>query len=233
MYSIPHIIYVVLFFAILAAVLLVLKYALKTERSRDIFIRSLGGLLAVSLIINRISLTIWDEHGIGAREMIPNTYCGMTSLLLGLCVLFGKPNMKIFHFFVYIELIGGVACIFYPTFINQGPSFFFFPTITGMNHHALGAILCIALMATKRFEPCFKYWYIFPLGICAYTIFGLFLIDALKIFHTMNIDEPVVPGTPLNWWFILIGSVPVSAAVTFCYEKIKNRRVLRLSESNT
>lgn len=221
LYSVHHIIYIVLFFVCIAAAVLIYKYALRSDKARDIFIRFLGGLLAASLIFNRISLTVWNNNGIGIREMIPNTYCGMSSLLLGLCVMLGKPDMKIFHFLFYLELIGGAACVFYPTFLNQGPSFFFLPTITGMNHHALGVIVCIMLAVSKRFTPSFKYWYVFPLGIAAYTVFGLFLIDVLHIRHTMIIDEPVIPHTPLKWWFILIFGSMAETATMFCIDKIK------------
>ena len=221
LYSLHHTLFAVLFIVCLAAAVLVFKFALKTDKARDIFIRCLGALLTVSLIINRISLTVWNNNGIGALEMIPNTYCGMSSLLLGICVLAGKPNLKIFHFLFYLELIGGLACVFYPTFLLQGPSFFFFPTITGMNHHACGVILCVILVLGKWYEPSFKNWAAFPIGICAYTVFGLFLLDVLKIRHTMNIDEPVVAGTPFKWWFILLAGSALEAAVTFGYDKIK------------
>ncbi len=227
LYTSYHLIYVILFLVCLAAAIIVLKFALKTDKARDIYIRCLGGLLAVSLIINRISLTVWNDNGIGIREMIPNTYCGMSSLLLGIFVMAGKPNLKIFHFLFYLELIGGTACVFYPTFLNQHPSFFFFPTITGMNHHACGSILCIVMVVGKWFEPSFKNWYAFPLGIAAYTLFGLFLLDVMNIPETMIIDQPAVPGTPLRWWFILIFGSMVEVAFTFAYDKIKAKRAAK------
>ncbi len=227
MYSTYHLIYVVLFAVILAAAVVVFKFALKSYKARDVFIRCLGGLLTVSLIANRITLTVWDNNGIGIREMIPNTYCGMSSLLLGIFAMIGKPNAKIFHFLFYLEMIGGTACVFYPTFINQNPSFFFPPTITGMNHHACGVILCVILVLGKRFEPSFENRYVFPIGIAAYTLFGLFLIDALKIPNTMLIDEPAVAGTPINWWFVLIFGSAVEIAFTFVYDRIKKKRAAK------
>lgn len=223
LYSLHHTLFVVLFAVILAAAVLVYKLALKTDRARDIFIRCLGGALFISLVINRIALTLWNNNGIGVREMIPNTYCGMSSLILGLAVAFGKPNLKIFQFLFYLELFGGLACVFYPTFLLQGPSFFFFPTITGMNHHALGAILCIILAVSGWFKPSLKDWYVFPLGICAYTVFGLFLLDVLHIRHTMIIDEPIIGGTPFKWWFVLLVGTPLIAAISLGYEKITAR----------
>lgn len=221
LYSTYHIIFIVLFSVIFAAAILVFKFALKTDKARDVFIRCISGLLAISLILNRIAITVWRDQGLGIRALIPNSYCGMTNLLLGLFVAFGKRNMKAFQFLFYFSFLGGLATVFYPTFLNQDPSFFFPPTITGMNHHALGVLLCVVMILGKWFEPSFKCWYVLPLGICAYTIFGLFLYDVLKIPESMNIDQPIIPGTPMKWWFVLIVGSAIEIAFTFAYDKIK------------
>ncbi|MBD5132097.1 MAG: YwaF family protein [Clostridiales bacterium] len=223
LYSTHHIIFIVLAFVCLVAAVLVFKLALKTDKAKDIFIRCLGGVLTVSLIMNRISITVWNNTGLGALNLIPQSYCGMTSLLLGLFATFGKKDMKVFHFLVYVEILGGLATIFYPNFLDQGPSFFFMPTITGMNHHACGLILCVILILGKWFEPSFKRWYVFPIGLSIYTLFGLFLIDPLGIPGSMNIDEPLISGTPLKWWFVLIVGTAVVAGFTFVYDLVKAR----------
>ncbi len=223
LYSTEHVIFIVLMFVCLAAAVLVFKLALKTDKARDIFIRCLGGLLTVTIITNRISLAAYNDKGFGALNLIPNTYCGMTSLLLGLFALFGKRNMNIFHFLVYVEIIGAIAAIFFPNFLGQNPSFFFLPTITGMDHHACGLILCIILILGKWFEPSFKRWYVFPIGISAYTLLGMFLIDPLGYTGSMSVDEPLVAGTPLKWWFVLLGGTALVAAFSFVYNIVKAR----------
>ena len=222
-YSTEHIIFIVLAFVCLAAAVSVFKLALKTDKARDIFIRCLGGLLAVTVIVNRISLALYNDKGFGALNLIPNTYCGMTSLLLGLFAAFGKRDMKIFHFLVYVEIFGAIAAIFYPNFLGQDPSFFFLPTITGMDHHACGLILCVILILGKWFEPSFKRWYVFPIGLSVYTLFGMFLIDPLGMTGSMNVDEPLIGGTPLTWWFVLFVGTAAVALFTFVYDTVKAR----------
>ena len=106
LYSTYHIIFIVLFSVIFAAAILVFKFALKTDKARDVFIRCIGGLLAISLILNRIAITVWRDQGLGIRALIPNSYCGMTNLLLGLFVAFGKRNMKAFQFLFYFSFLG-------------------------------------------------------------------------------------------------------------------------------
>ena len=227
LYSTHHIIFIVLSIVILAAIVLVFKFALKTDKARDIFIRCMGGALVVSVIINRISLTVWNNTGFGALNLIPNTYCGMTSLLIGLFAAFGKRGMKAFHFLFYVELIGGLAGVFYPNFLDQHPSFFFLPTISGMNHHALGVMLCVILVLGKWFTPSLKLWYVYPLGMSAYTLFGLFLIDPLGMTGSMNVDTPLISGTPLTWWFVLSVGTVLVVIVTFTIDFIKIRRATK------
>ena len=226
LYGVHHIVFIVLCAVILAAMIVVFKLVLKTEKSKDLFIRILGVALTLSVVINRISITVFDNLHIGLLALIPNTYCGMSNLLLGIVCAVGRRNMRILHFLVYISLVGGLACVFYPSFLDQGPtpeapSFFFHATITGMNHHALAVMVCIILIIAKWFEPSFKYSYMFPVGMCAYTVFGLFLIDALHIPESMNVDVAVIEGTFLTWWFILIAGSAALALPTFVYDFTK------------
>lgn len=224
LYGVNHIIFLAGFVLLLTVTVLVICFALKTQKQKDVFVRILGALLAISLVINRISLALWNAQKIGWLELIPNTYCGMTSLLLGLFALFGKPHHKAFDFLFYVELFGGVACLVYSNFLLQGPkphpTFWFFPTFTGMLHHALGVILCVSLVLCKWFSPSLKRWYIFPIGMGVYTLFGLFLLDVLHIRHTMQIDDPLLPHTPLKWWLVIPIATAIETLVSFVTERI-------------
>ncbi len=220
LYKKDHLIFLAVFFVVLASCILILTLGLKTKKQKDIFVKVLGASLLGWIILNRISLAIWKHN---ALELIPNTYCGMSSLLLGLFTTFGKPNLKIFSFLFYVEIFGGIATLFYSNFLLQGPSFWFFPTFSGMAHHAVGVIVCIILCMCGWFEPSVKRIHYFAIGMCSYTIFGLFLLDALHIPETMHIDSPIIPGTPIKWWFLtLFGTIAV-AIVSYIYQLIKTK----------
>ena len=103
LYSVYHIIYIAIYVVLIALSILACKFLFKTDKSRGIYMRVLGGLLFASLIINRISLTVWDNNAIGIREMIPNTYCGMSSLLLGIVLMTGKRDIAVYHFLWWLE----------------------------------------------------------------------------------------------------------------------------------
>ena len=218
LYSKDHIIFLAIFFVLLILTIILVKFVFKTQKQKDIFVRCVGGFLLAWIVANRISLAVWMKD---ALQLIPNTYCGMTSFLISIFALIGKPHDKMFDFLIYVEIFGGLAAIFYPTFLTQGPSFWFFPTLSGMAHHAVGSILCLVLIMSKWFEPSLKRWYMLPLGLCAYTIFGLFLLDVLHIKETMYIDLPILPGTFLKWWFFIIVGSLVAIFIEFIYEKCK------------
>lgn len=230
LYGPEHIIYLVCCACVFAAVITVAVLVCKTDKQKKILIRSVAGALLATIIANRISLAVWDNNGIGALELLPNTYCGMTSLALAVAVLIGKPHDKSYDFFLYVEIVGGLATMFYSNFLDQGPTFMFFPTITGMMHHSIGVLLCILLCVCGWFTPSLARWKMYPIGMSIYTIYGLFLLDVLKIPYTMQIDTPIIPHTPLKWWFILIVGSALVFVFELVFELVKKRLALKRAE---
>ena len=221
LYGMQHIIYIVVFLIVFAAAVLVARFVTKTEKQQSLLIKIAGGILLALLIFNRISLAVWHKNAVW---LLPNTYCGMSSLLLAVVVIVGKPHNRIYDFIFYLETIGGIAAVFYPYFIGQGDTIFFPPTISGLLHHSVGFILCVLMVQCKWFSPSLKRWKEFPIGLSAYTLFGLFLLDVCKMPEAMLIDAPIVAGTPLKWWFILIFGSAALYLFLFCLEKIRARK---------
>ena len=204
LYGTEHIVYIVCAIALTVAVALSVRFVCKSEKQRAVALKAIAGVLLVLIAANRISLAVWKKSEL---ELLPNSYCGMSSLLLALVVLTRKPHSKAYDFLFYVELVGGVATVFYPNFLAQHVSFWFMPTITGLLHHTVGMILCITLAQCGWFRPSLERWKMFPIGLRCYTVYGLFLLDVLGIPNTMQIDAPIISGTPLYWWFVLtVGS---------------------------
>lgn len=221
LYGSEHITYLVVFVVVFAAAIVVAQLVTKTEKQREILLRATGGVLLAFTFFNRIALSVWHKNAVW---MLPNTYCGMSSLLLGACVLFGKPKMRIYDFLFYLELIGGLAAVFYPNFLGQASSIWFPPTISGLLHHSVGCILCVLLLQCKWFSPSLARWKEFPIGLCAYTVYGLFLLDVCGMTEAMQIDAPIISGTPLKWWFVLTVGSALLFVVLFCIEKVRAYR---------
>ena len=199
LFGIEHILYITIT-ALLAAICLLLckKYAV-TERSQSVIVQVVAALLLVAIITNRVSQVF--RYG-QARWfcIIPDSICGMTSLLLSLGVLFGKKNNNILHFTWLLGLFGGIATVIYATFLDQDLSFFYLPTISGLLHHSLSATLVVALFLFRYIDITYKKWYCTVFGFTAYVTVGAFLMHTFHMSDAFHIAEPLIPGTPLTIW---------------------------------
>lgn len=213
-----HLTYLAIFIVGLIATVVLTKIFIKTDKQRFILMKVVAAILFVEIIMNRISVAIRFHD---AKMFIPNSYCGMTSLVLSLVVLFGRENNVCYQFLWYMGFVGGLATMIYPDFLSQDVSFWYLPTISGLLHHTVLLYLCVLLIEHKWFTPKLKYWWVFPAGIGMYTIFGLFCMQIFKWGDAMSINNPILDGTPLNWWFVLLVGTAGINLLLGGYELIK------------
>ena len=199
-YGVEHILYIVITTALAVAGLLLAKKYAKTEKAQSIFIKSLGALLLVSIVANRLSLaTIMYNNWV---FILPESFCGTTSLVLSLAMIFGKKDNPIYHFCWLVALFGALATAVYPEFIDQNPSFFYIPTITGMLHHSVSGMAVIALFMFNQITLSYKRWKDIVFGFTSYIAYGAFLIFVIGRGDAFSMINPVVPNTPLTVWFM-------------------------------
>lgn len=79
----------------------------------------------ISIMINHLSQVFRYEE-IRWYAIIPDSYCGMTSLVLSLAVIFGKKDNCVLHFTWLLGIFGGISTVIYATFVGQGPTIFLF-----------------------------------------------------------------------------------------------------------
>ena len=197
-----------------AAIFFVRKYA-KTEKTLSIVMRAVGGALFACILWNRISLCIKNSN---ALTLIPDTFCGISSLILSLAMLIGKRNNIVFHFICYLGFVGGTLTLAYPDFIGQAASVFYPPTISGLLHHTVMVFAIILMLLTKYFVPTLKRWYVLPLGLCCVMTFGIFEITALGFNNAMQIFTPLLPDTVFTWWFCGALLLPFSYIVMLLFD---------------
>ena len=184
------------------------KYA-KSERAQSLILKILAFALFAAIITNRLSQVFRYETA-NWVNIIPDSYCGLTSLLLALAVLFGKKDNNVYHFLWILALFGGISTVVYPAFINQGPTIFYLPTISGLAHHSISATLAVALLLFNQIHITYKKWYCTIFGFTCYISLGAFLIGALGLSDAFHIYTPLIPDTPLTTW----GMAPIYAV---CY----------------
>ena len=174
------------------------KYA-KTEKSQTIILKSLAFCLFIAILANRLS-QVFRYETVRWVEIIPESYCGLTSLVLALAVLFGKKDNDAYHFLWILALFGGISTVIYPAFIGQGPTIFYLPTISGLLHHSFSSTLVIALLLFKQINATYKKWYCTLFGFTCYLTLGAFLIGCLGLSDAFHIYTPLLSDTPLTTW---------------------------------
>jgi hypothetical protein len=174
------------------------KYA-KSEKAQNIVLKSIAVLLLIWILINRLS-QVFRYEDVRWEQIIPDSFCGMTSLALSLAVLFGKKDNVAYHFLWMLGLVGALITIFNPTFLDQGPSVFYLPTISGLLHHSICLVLVCALLMFKQIHITYKKWYCTLFGFTSYLTLGAFMMSVLGFSDAYHIAEPILSGTSLTAW---------------------------------
>jgi hypothetical protein len=162
--------------------------------------------------------------------IIPDSYCGMTSLVLALAVIFGKKDNNVLHFVWLLGLFGGISTVIYATFVDQGPTIFYLPTISGLLHHSFSALLVVLLLVFKQINITYKKWYCTLFGFTAYLTIGAFLMQVFNMSDAFHIAEPLLPGTPLTTWVMAPMYVGAYALILLIIELIRKQNQKSLSK---
>ena len=199
LFGIEHILYIVITTLIASAGLLLCKKYAATQRAQKIVLQVIAALLLVAILANRLS-QVFRYGTVRWYCIIPDSFCGMTSLVLALAVLFGRKDNCVLHFVWLLGLFGGISTVIYASFVDQNESFFYLPTISGLLHHSFSATLAVALLMLRQIRITYKKWHYTFFGFTAYLTLGAFLMHTFNLSDAFHIAEPLIPGTPLTAW---------------------------------
>lgn len=222
LFGIEHILYIIITTVLACATLLLAKKYATNEKSQKILLKTLAALLFVAIMTNRLS-QVFRYDTVRWYCIIPDSFCGMTSLVLSLSVLFGKKNNCVLHFVWLLGLFGGISTVVYATFLGQGPTVFYLPTISGLIHHSISATLVVALLMFKQIDITYKKWYCTLFGFTAYMTVGAFLMHTFKLSDAFHIAEPLLSDTPLTAW-VMAPMYAVAYAIILIFVEIIKRR---------
>lgn len=194
-----HILYLAITVPLTVIGLLLAKRYAKTEKAQSVVLKALAVALLIWILINRLS-QVYRYSNVRWEQIIPDSFCGMTSLVLALAVLLGKKNNCVYHFTWFLGLVGGLITVFNPTFLGQGPSVFYLPTISGLLHHSFALAVVGALLIFNQIQITYRKWYCTVFGFTAYLTVGAFQMSVLGFADAFHIAEPILSGTPLTAW---------------------------------
>ena len=223
LFGIEHLLYIFITTIIGGfGLLIAYKYA-KKEKTQTIILKCLAVALFVAILTNRLS-QVFRYEDVRWYLIIPDSYCGMTSLVLSLAVLLGKRDNGVLHFTWLLGLFGGVSTVIYATFVGQGPTLFYLPTISGLLHHSFSATLVIALLMYKQIDITYKKWYYTLFGFTCYITVGVFLMYQFKVSDAFHIVEPLLPNTNLTAWVMGPIYAVAYAIILFVIELVKKKK---------
>ena len=225
LFGMEHILYIALSTLLGSGALLTAKKLAKTEKAQVCVLKTLAFLLLVAITTNRLS-QVFRYDTVRWDCLIPDSFCGMTSLVLSLGVLLGKRDNPVLHFAWLLGLFGGVSTVIYATFVDQGPTIFYLPTISGLLHHSSSAMVVIAVFLFKQLDITYKKWYYNLFGLTSYMTVGAFLMHVFSVNDAFHIAEPLLPGTPLTAWVMAPMYAGAYGIILLVAELVKRNRML-------
>ena len=228
LFGIEHILYIVITTVLAVIGLLLAKKYATSEKAQTLVLKGIAAALFVAIMANRLS-QVFRYDTVRWYCIIPDSFCGMTSLVLALAVLFGKKDNAALHFVWLLGIFGGISTVIYATFLDQDSSFFYLPTISGLLHHSLSATLVVALFLFKQIRITYKKWYCTLFGFTCYLTVGAFLMHTFNMSDAFHIAEPLLPGTPLTAWVMAPMYAVGYAAILLVVELFRKRKRQRKS----
>lgn len=228
LFGIEHILYIIISTVICGSfVVLAYKFA-KKENIKVIILKVVGILLFISIMTNRLS-QVFRYSDIRWYLIIPDSYCGMTSLVLSLAVIFGKKDNCVLHFVWLLGIFGGISTVIYATFVGQGPTIFYLPTISGLLHHSFSATLVVMLLLFKQINITYKKWYYSLFGFTCYLTIGAFLMSVFGMSDAFHIAEPLIPDTFLTTWVMAPMYAVGYALILIIVEILKKKKIIKFN----
>ena len=226
LFGIEHILYLIISSALACAVLLCAKKYAKDEKGIRCFLRIVAVFLFVSIVTNRLS-QVFRYDTVRWYLIIPDSFCGMTSLVLALAVLFGKKDNAVLHFVWHLGIFGGISSSIYASYVGQGPTIFYLPTISGLLHHSISATLVVALLMFGYIDITYKKWYYTFFGFTSYLTLGAFMMQVFDMSDAYHIAEPLISDTPLTAWVMAPMYAVGYSILLLIAELIKKRNKVR------
>ena len=218
-----HLIYIAIsLLTAFAVIFLAGRYA-KSERTRTVFLKCAAGVLFLLIFTNRLAL-VFEYDTPNYMKLLTDSFCSTSSYVLSLALRVGKKNNDVLHFIWLVALAGGSIVTFYSDFIGQNPSFLYPPTILGMMHHTVSAIVVILMLMFGYLRLNYKKWYCNLFGFTCYFSYGAFLMCVLNYSNPFYMKEPALSGTPFTAWGIAPIYIALWAVIILIVELVRKKR---------
>lgn len=222
-FGFEHIIVLILLVSISITSIFFIKKKVTDEEKINKIIKGVGWLLLASIIFSRISITLVSKRW---YDIFPDSFCAFSSFLFSLVIIIGKKDNIALHGVAYIGVMGGLATMVYPDFIEQSETIFYAPTISGLLHHVVMVYLFFLIIITGYLKPTIKKWYAILICGTIYMTYGLLLYQIFNLDGAMLIGEPIIHGTWFYWYVIGPAFLVLYYSFILIWEFIKKKKMI-------
>lgn len=224
LYGVYHLVYILISFALIITALILTTKKKLNEKSMFWTLKIFGGILLFLLILNRITVTKWEVENTSGYKLwyiFPDSWCSFATLVLSITLLCTKKENIVYHFCIYLNLLGLIMTTFIPTFLDQG--FFDVRTLTGLLYHSFAGFIALFLLLQKYVHLDFMKALAFPVGMVIVMAIGFFEKYVVGYPKAMQIGMPFL-DTGIwhylsSWWCCIPTASVLILGFNYLYER--------------
>ena len=228
LFEIEHILYLTISSLILIPLGIILKLKVKKEEHIVLMFRIIGLIGLIIIILNRIFIGSMLRGNM--VYLIPDSFCGMTSFLVAIGLLFFKRDNALLHMTWLLALVGDTLSLIIPDYLADGPVILYLPTITSLIHHSYTLFSVIMIFLFNYITLSIKKAWTQALMGAIYLGTGLILVHGIRIPDAFFINNPAIKGSPLIVWVMLPIYLVVYFIIILIVELIRKKRNAQLND---
>lgn len=151
--------------------------------------------------LNRI-VAIYNNQSLW--YLIPDSICSISAYTLAFSTLLLDKKNDIFQIVPIVMIIGGACNVFFPGYISESDSIFYPNTFTSLMYHVFAMTIALVELATGYVTLNKNKWWVIPIGLIIYEIYGILIIRLTPLYDALNIRNPLIYGTNLTSPFVML-----------------------------
>ena len=237
LWSVFHILYMILVIPLIVVSLILIKKFVKSEKVLTWIMRIAGIVLLILIITNHIDVVRYDveiEHKTAdifgketpatwAMVALPFTLCSLSSLLIPFSTFMKKDNW-LAHTFYLIAILGGIANIIYPEYLDT-QYIYQYRTWSALAHHVLSMWIVLLMLITGFVKPSMRKIHYLPIGLAFTVVLGVFELQVLHYDEAFNIPNPI--AKVFYWYLVDLGLILFNFIWVFIFEKFVYKKTLK------
>ncbi len=191
-FELPHILLILFYASVIFCSILILKYAIKKDENREIFVKIVAILTLIVLIVSRFADAGWKPE---FADLFPKSSCALTGYLLSIVVLFSKKDSKLLYFLAFAGVIGGILTILTCNYVGKAD---FVSMMMSVAFHGFMACLAFLVFFQKKSKPTMEKIPALYIGYASFMALTVFITDVWRKVDYVYLYKQPLDG--ITWW---------------------------------